>query len=212
MKNPETQNETKAETQSKDGQQANTQQTKPDTKPAEKQTLRQYMLDLFAKMDAVNPADVPEPKDRIAFGEKYVGILPDSLKGAYKVYSEITDALSEQCKTFHESAMRMMMDAMLMGNKPDQMPAEEKALLAEHDMLHKRAGLSSRIFWQAVREAFPEILFNDETIGLRKGWRVVICATERQRSIQGGTIVVSGMDNLPDAIGEILADILAQMM
>lgn len=133
---------------------------------------------LSAQIAAVSMASIKAPKTEVKPGEVVVGVLPASLRKFHAVHSRRIDALQAQCKKSHQ-----ILDRLKKAGKGKESP---KDLLAgsQHALAHEEMELVSKLYWLAVRQAFPVQLAVASGVGLRKGWKVVRMPAQESRGIE----------------------------
>ncbi len=121
--------------------------------------LVQDILNRAAKISA---SDVNAPDAKVEKGDKVIGKLPNELKGLWAVLT----AATEKLKKFHDQ-LHELDQTSLNTQEAREISESDSALHLEHDVAHC-------CFWNSVRYFFLEFA-REECIGLREGWKVVIC-------------------------------------
>jgi len=109
-----------------------------------------------------------QPEGEMMPGDIPLGILPDDIKKLWVVVRRRSDKLSKECDKIHGTLK------VLAAKAPTAVTEKDKELIQQHTALHSRQEVLSEVFWQAVKEAFPQTFILPGSIGLRKGWQVVI--------------------------------------
>jgi len=123
----------------------------------------------------VNLADVPQVADRVKEGETFVGELPDELKRLWAVYTTYTQNIQAQGEI-----VNMRLEEILSGNVSLACEGQDRELGFLNAASEGRQEIIGKIFWQGVREQFPDaLIFAGRQPALRKGWQVV--ALPRQK-------------------------------
>ena len=169
-------------------------------KTAEKSTKNnnrtvEFLQGLAARIMAVRPGTgTMEPAAEVQEGEMVVGELPDDLKAVYAVLSNSRWAMREQCKTVDRRLEE------LRRTPPSEIKPGDRGFVAEHKLLHKQTEIIGDIFWHGVREAFPG-LATAKSIGLRKGWKVIIAQPQPPVEIMELAESLATLRALSQAVG-----------
>ena len=120
---------------------------------------------------------VPEPEREVAQNETVVGILPDDLRVLYGCLVESAAELEMECLYIHDRTLAIVAK-LLSGGRVTL----EQNLLAEcHMLLHMNHKIITDIFQYGVKKAFPGLVFESNSIDVRRGWKVVIVARPTQK-------------------------------
>ena len=122
--------------------------------------------------------NTPSPKGELEEGDKVVGILPLRLKKFNVVLSEICKEMAKECADDRHRALK------LLATPVSEAKPEDLAFMAQHLLLHRRVDVVSELFWQDVRESFPEIA-GAPSIGLRKDWQLVTSKPKDSAKLSG---------------------------
>jgi len=133
--------------------------------------MQQFLKDLF---EEIEDADIgPEAQgsaEEVREREIVVGVMPDNLKRIYVVFRqscENSNAFIQEWQVRLERAF----------NTPRFLiSADDWKLMQEYVEQKNRHEILEKIFWAAVKEAFPnDLLVTDDIIGIREDWKVVLC-------------------------------------
>lgn len=126
----------------------------------------QLLRELLEKIEAVNLSNgSPVPEAELEEGEKVVGVMPGDLRRFYAVYYNSYDELTKRCKQAHQRLKKIV--------EIGSIDPEDIVFSRQHVLEHKRQELVRALFWHSVEEAFPDLILNGESVGIRKDWQVV---------------------------------------
>jgi hypothetical protein len=131
--------------------------------------MEQLLKDLLDRMGKVDlAAGIPIQMKEVEEGEVVAGILSDDLKRFFIVFNQMGDELANECEKAHGLVDKLLADPSIAD------AAETKAVVLRHNSLHKRQDVLAELFWQGVKEQFPEAAASADKIVLRKDWQVAM--------------------------------------
>jgi len=133
--------------------------------------MQEFLKELLRKIEEVDlkNAKTLAPKGEPSVSGKVLGTLPDNLKKFWFVLDAETANMDQRCKEYHKKLEKIL------AKKPTDATPEDLKFVQQHILMHDRNEMVTSLFWQGVKEAFPEVLiFGRGKITLCKDWQVVI--------------------------------------
>jgi hypothetical protein len=126
--------------------------------------MADWLTRITAEIDGVTNYEHGEPEPEAAQAEHEVGVLPERMR---KLWFLVGNYRAQTAQAL-ASAMALRGDA-------------RKEKVAEAEQLDLKGGVLKDLFWVWCRDEFP-VLWPKESIGVRKGWKVVWMESADQTS------------------------------
>lgn len=140
--------------------------------------MQKFLKSFSASIGAVDLSKIISPGAEPEKGETLIGELPDELKKFYV----LVDADTAELNKLRDGAYDRIVQLHVVGRE-NFAPADQK-FMSECALAYKRHELIDALFWQAVKEAFSEVVLATGHIAiiLRKNWQVVACSAQPRYS------------------------------